>query len=634
MMMYTLLLACLCASYGFKNQHVENMIYKRTKLYANFQKTPISTLMEDIDKEQVDILYFSNDLKTVYFRNENEDIVSSSNSEPSISNVILQNANNHHITSIIMEPQINPFASILNGVYGVFEFAFIPIILFTIVRSIFGSFSNNSMNPMNPMGGLGSFGKIKDQKLDIIKTNISLSSWAGSPEIFNECTEIVTYLNNRTLYQDAGANIPKGILLEGPPGTGKTLIAKAIASECDANFLSVASSEFVELFVGMGAAKVRNLFQQARENSPCIIFIDEIDAVGKQRGTGINAGNDEREQTLNQLLAEMDGFSQNENILVIAATNRRDVLDNALLRPGRFDRIVNVPLPDQNSRVDILNVHAFNKTFDNSVNLTNYAMLTAGYSGAQLKNLVNEAAINAVRNSSIIINKQNFDDALDKLTIGIIKQNDTRSLAAQTRVAIHELGHAILAATYNEYFDLKKVSIQSTYSGAGGYTIFNEYPETTESGLYTKDMLQKRIVVALGGKAAEDIFYGRKFISSGASQDLKQANNIAKQMIGSLGMGEELKTFYNENSDNVQNPFLGRSLAVNGGSYSENIKNMFDKEVKYIMDESYKEALEILQTYVSKINIMTNILINAKTLDGVFINYYIHDKHIEECYEE
>lgn len=635
MMMYTLLLAYLCACYSFKNQHVKNIIRAKSKLYANFQKTPISTLMEDIDKENIDVLYFSNDLKTVYSKNENEDIIMASNSEPSISNMILQQANNHHITSTIMEPQINPLSSIVNGVYGVIEFAFIPVIFIFIFRTIFGSFSNNSMNPMNPMGssGLGPFGKMKDQKLDIIKTNISLSSWAGSPEIFQECTEIVTYLNNRTLYQDAGANIPKGILLEGPPGTGKTLIAKAIASECDANFLSVASSEFVELFVGMGAAKVRNLFQQARDNSPCIIFIDEIDAVGKQRGTGINAGNDEREQTLNQLLAEMDGFTQNENILVIAATNRRDVLDNALLRPGRFDRIVNVPLPDQNSRVDILNVHAINKTLDNSVNLTNYAILTAGYSGAQLKNLVNEAAINAVRNSSIIINKENFDDALDKLTIGIIKQNDTRSLAAQTRVAIHELGHAILAASYSQYFELKKVSIQSTYSGAGGYTIFNEYPETTESGLYTKDMLQKRIVVALGGKAAEDIFYGRKFISSGASQDLKQANNIAKQMIGSLGMGEELKTFYNENADNAQNPFLGRSLAVNAGSYSENMKNMFDKEVKYIMDESYKEALEILQTYVSKINIMTNILINAKTMDGEFIKNYICDKHIQDCYE-
>tara|TARA_A100001015_G_scaffold273707_1_gene329422 strand:- start:1005 stop:2912 length:1908 start_codon:yes stop_codon:yes gene_type:complete len=635
MMMYTLLLAYLCACYSFKNQHVKNIIRAKSKLYANFQKTPISTLMEDIDKENIDVLYFSNDLKTVYSKNENEDIIMASNSEPSISNMILQQANNHHITSTIMEPQINPLTSIVNGVYGVIEFAFIPVIFIFIFRTIFGSFSNNSMNPMNPMGssGLGPFGKMKDQKLDIIKTNISLSSWAGSPEIFQECTEIVTYLNNRTLYQDAGANIPKGILLEGPPGTGKTLIAKAIASECDANFLSVASSEFVELFVGMGAAKVRNLFQQARDNSPCIIFIDEIDAVGKQRGTGINAGNDEREQTLNQLLAEMDGFTQNENILVIAATNRRDVLDNALLRPGRFDRIVNVPLPDQNSRVDILNVHAINKTLDNSVNLTNYAILTAGYSGAQLKNLVNEAAINAVRNSSIIINKENFDDALDKLTIGIIKQNDTRSLAAQTRVAIHELGHAILAASYSQYFELKKVSIQSTYSGAGGYTIFNEYPETTESGLYTKDMLQKRIVVALGGKAAEDIFYGRKFISSGASQDLKQANNIAKQMIGSLGMGEELKTFYNENADNAQNPFLGRSLAVNAGSYSENMKNMFDKEVKYIMDESYKEALEILQTYVSKINIMTNILINAKTMDGEFIKNYICDKHIQDCYE-
>ena len=636
MMMYTLLLAYLYACYSFKNQHVKNMIRTKSKLYANFQKTPISTLMEDIDKENIDVLYFSNDLKTVYSKNENEDIIMASNSEPSISNMILQQANNHHITSTIMEPQINPLSSIVNGVYGVIEFAFIPVIFIFIFRTIFGSFSNNSMNPMNPMGssGLGPFGKMKDQKLDIIKTNISLSSWAGSPEIFQECTEIVTYLNNRTLYQDAGANIPKGILLEGPPGTGKTLIAKAIASECDANFLSVASSEFVELFVGMGAAKVRNLFQQARDNSPCIIFIDEIDAVGKQRGTGINAGNDEREQTLNQLLAEMDGFTQNENILVIAATNRRDVLDNALLRPGRFDRIINVPLPDQNSRVDILNVHAINKTLDNSVNLTNYAILTAGYSGAQLKNLVNEAAINAVRNSSIIINKENFDDALDKLTIGIIKQNDTRSLAAQTRVAIHELGHAILAASYSQYFELKKVSIQSTYSGAGGYTIFNEYPETTESGLYTKDMLQKRIVVALGGKAAEDIFYGRKFISSGASQDLKQANNIAKQMIGSLGMGEELKTFYNDNADNAQNPFLGRSLAVNAGSYSENMKNIFDKEVKYIMDESYKEALEILQTYVSKINIMTNILINAKTMDGEFIKNYICDKHIQDCYEE
>ena len=636
MMMYTLLLAYLYACYSFKNQHVKNMIRTKSKLYANFQKTPISTLMEDIDKENIDVLYFSNDLKTVYSKNENEDIIMASNSEPSISNMILQQANNHHITSTIMEPQINPLSSIVNGVYGVIEFAFIPVIFIFIFRTIFGSFSNNSMNPMNPMGssGLGPFGKMKDQKLDIIKTNISLSSWAGSPEIFQECTEIVTYLNNRTLYQDAGANIPKGILLEGPPGTGKTLIAKAIASECDANFLSVASSEFVELFVGMGAAKVRNLFQQARDNSPCIIFIDEIDAVGKQRGTGINAGNDEREQTLNQLLAEMDGFTQNENILVIAATNRRDVLDNALLRPGRFDRIINVPLPDQNSRVDILNVHAINKTLDNSVNLTNYAILTAGYSGAQLKNLVNEAAINAVRNSSIIINKENFDDALDKLTIGIIKQNDTRSLAAQTRVAIHELGHAILAASYSQYFELKKVSIQSTYSGAGGYTIFNEYPETTESGLYTKDMLQKRIVVALGGKAAEDIFYGRKFISSGASQDLKQANNIAKQMIGSLGMGEELKTFYNENAENAQNPFLGRSLAVNAGSYSEHMKNMFDKEVKYIMDESYKEALEILKTYVSKINIMTNILIHAKTMDGEFIKNYICDKHIQDCYEE
>jgi cell division protease FtsH len=460
-------------------------------------------------------------------------------------------------------------------------------------------------------------------KENMEKSNITLNSWAGSPEIFQECTEVVSYLNNKTMYEEAGAKIPKGILLEGPPGTGKTLIAKAIASEANANFFAVASSEFVELFVGMGAAKVRGLFKSARENAPSIIFIDEIDAVGKQRGTGINMGNDEREQTLNQLLAEMDGFAQNEGVLVIAATNRRDVLDKALLRPGRFDRIINVPLPDRESRKSILEVHLRNKQIEGGISLELLSELTAGFSGAQLQNLANEAAINAVRLGKTVISQKNLEDALEKLIVGIIKQNDTRSDVTLQRVAIHEIGHAFLAAYFEEYFELKKVSIQSTYSGAGGYTIFSEYPEIVEGGLYTKDLLKKRIIIALGGKAAETIFYGNSHVSLGATQDLKQANSIAQQMVGNYGMGDkDLEVFYNENTESDRNPFLGRTLGM-GDKYSEKTKEQFDKEVLEIVNYAFKEALSILSENRHKLNILVNILECSTILSGEFVKDYI-----------
>ena len=297
-----------------------------------------------------------------------------------------------------------------------------------------------------PNNGLNSIFETKNINKDIPtiqKANISLSSFAGSPEIFQECTEVVSYLKNSTIYKNAGAEIPKGILLEGPPGTGKTLLAKAIASEAGANFISITASEFVEVFVGVGASKIRKLFENARNNKPCIIFIDEIDAVGRQRGAGINMANDEREQTLNQLLAEMDGFGDNEGILVIAATNRKDVLDSALLRPGRFDRLITVPLPDRDSRRQILNVHTKNKVFSKDVNLDLVAELTTGFSGAQLKNLMNEAAIYAARKGNTIINEIDIMNALDKLIIGLIKNNDTRDHVAKRRIAIHEVGHRL-----------------------------------------------------------------------------------------------------------------------------------------------------------------------------------------------
>jgi len=625
-------------TFGFRSQviTVKKSLFKASVNPMEFDsviaRKSVTDLLGDIESENTDKIFLSNDLKKTYIRNDiNRDgeygveDYSIVNTDPAITNMILEKANKKHIQTMILEPYKSSLESVMGSLYGAFNLLFYPTIIYIILRSVFNGILGGSGGAPGPMMGPGFRGgnDMNSDKLNMIKSNISLASWAGSPEIFQECNEVVTYLNNRTLYQAAGAEIPRGILLEGPPGTGKTLIAKAIASECDANFISMAASEFVELFVGMGASKVRNLFEKARKNSPCIIFIDEIDAVGKQRGTGINTGNDEREQTLNQLLAEMDGFVQNDNVLVIAATNRRDVLDNALLRPGRFDRIINVPLPDSNSRKSILNVHMRNKTIDSEVNIDSIIDLTAGYSGAELKNLVNEAAINAVRENSTTITDMNICDALEKLTVGLIKQNDTRSEVAKLRVARHEIGHAFLAAYFSEYFLLKKVSIQSTYNGAGGYTLFNEYPEVTESGLYTKDMLMKRIIVSLGGKAAEYVFYGDNHVSLGAQQDLKQANSIAKQMIGNYGMGNALKTFYNENSDNARNPFLGKTLATNSGVYSESIKQMFDKETRQIVDDAYKEAVQLIHNNQQKINILSNILLNAVTLDGPFVDNYL-----------
>ena len=610
--------------------NINPMQYKNS-----LEKASIGELVKNIDNDMVDKIFFTQDLKNSYNRfDKNGDGIydiedySITYTAPEISNLIIEHADNSGVDCVILEPPFDPLKNVLLGMYEVVNFFFLPIITFMTIRMLFFS---NAPSPMNPMGGsnTNNFSPFKNNNINsdkenMIKSNISLSSWAGSPEIFQECTEIVTYLNNRTLYESAGAQIPRGILLEGPPGTGKTLLAKAIASECDANFISVAASEFVELFVGMGAAKVRNLFKKARDNSPSIIFIDEIDAVGKQRGTGINAGNDEREQTLNQILAEMDGFSQNDNVIVIAATNRRDVLDNALLRPGRFDRIVNVPLPDKPSRLSIFNVHLQNKTIEDNIDLNYFSEMTAGFSGAQIKNLINEAAINAVREFKTTISQKNIVDALQKLSVGIVKINDTRSDDAIRRVAYHEIGHAYLAALFNNYFQLKQVSIQSTYNGAGGFTIFSEYPDIIESGLYTKDILKKRIIIALGGKAAEYVFYGEENVSLGASNDLKQANSLAKQMIGNYGMGNALKTFYNENTDTGRNPFLGRSLATNDGIYSEEIKKTFDKETRFIVDEAYKQAVNIIYNNQHKINTLVNILIKSTNMDGELITNYIH----------
>jgi cell division protease FtsH len=334
--------------------------------------------------------------------------------------------------------------------------------------------------------------------------------------------------------------------------------------------------------------------------------------------------NDEREQTLNQLLSEMDGFADNEGILIMGATNRRDVLDAALLRPGRFDRIINVPLPDVESREKILKVHTKNKMLASSVNLSLVAELTGGFSGAQLKNLMNEAAILCARDGGVVINEKIILEALDKLLVGIVKKVDTRDYDARRRVAIHEAGHALLAAIYSNYFDLKKVSIQSTYSGAGGYTVFNEYRNVTESGLYTKDLLFKRLMVGMGGKAAENIFYGDEHVSVGAVQDLKQTNSLAQRMIGNYGMGLKMEVFYNDEVDNERNPFLGRSLSM-GAKYSEHTKEIFDKESLNLVKSAYAEAKSILTENKEIMDVLIQKLIDNELLMGETVKQLLHE---------
>ena len=440
-----------------------------------------------------------------------------------------------------------------------------PIILIMTIISFFRPPMN--MPPMGMPNLLNSNSKLN--KFDATKQNITMSSWVGSPEIFEEVFEVISYLKNEQAYKDLNVELPRGILLEGPPGTGKTLLAKAIASETNSNFISISGSEFVELIVGMGALKVRNLFKEARQKKPCIIFIDEIDAIGKKRSNNLNS-NDEREQTLNQILAEMDGFEDNEGLTILAATNRKDILDEALIRPGRFDRIIKIGLPDKTSREQILKFYLDRKSIDDSIDITSLSEITDGFSGAQLKNLVNEAAILAVRENSKIISRVNIDNALEKLAVGLIRNVDTRSKEVLYRVAVHEMGHALIALLYNKYFDIFKVSIKATYNGAGGYTLFSEKPEFKDGGLYTKDLLFKRLVIAMGGKAAESLFYGNEYISLGAVEDLRQANKLAKRMIGNFGMGNKLEVFFNEDIGDDSNPFLGRSLAL-GDKYSENM---------------------------------------------------------------
>ena len=433
------------------------------------------------------------------------------------------------------------------------------------------------------------------------------SDVAGADEEKEELQELVEFLKNPKKFAQMGARIPKGVLLVGPPGTGKTLLARAVSGEASVPFYSISGSEFVEMFVGVGAGRVRDMFKKAKQTAPCIIFIDEIDAVGRQRGTGMGGGHDEREQTLNQLLVEMDGFSGNEGIIILAATNRADVLDPALLRPGRFDRQIQVANPDKNARAEILKVHARNKKFAPDVDFKNIAQRTPGFSGAELENVLNEAALLAVRENHKVISMADIDEAVDRVMGGPAKKSRKYTEKERRLVAYHEAGHAVIGLTLEDANKVQKVTIIPR-GQAGGYNLMTPKEETY---FQTKTQLEANIAGFMGGRVAEEIFFGD--VSSGAHNDIEQATRIARLMVTELGMSDLVPIKYDSGQGNV---FLGRDYTQHNNSHSGQIAYEIDVQVRKIIDECYDKAKEIILANKDKLSIIAEALLEHETLAG------------------
>ena len=456
------------------------------------------------------------------------------------------------------------------------------------------------------------FGKSKARVQMEPKTQVTFGDVAGIEQAKLELTEVVDFLKNADRFTAIGAKIPKGVLLVGPPGTGKTLLAKAVAGEAGVPFFSISGSEFVEMFVGVGASRVRDLFEQAKQNAPCIVFIDEIDAVGRQRGAGLGGGNDEREQTLNQLLTEMDGFEGNTGIIIIAATNRPDVLDSALLRPGRFDRQVVVDRPDYSGRQEILNVHARGKTLAKDVDLNKIARRTPGFTGADLANLLNEAAILAARRSLTEISMDEVNDAIDRVMAGPEKKNRVMSEKRKELVAYHEAGHALVGALMPDYDPVQKISIIPR-GRAGGLTWFTPSEERMESGLYSRSYLQNQMAVALGGRLAEEIIYGEEEVTTGASNDLQQVTRVARQMVTRFGMSERLgPVALGRQNGNV---FMGRDIASDR-DFSDETAAAIDEEVRNYVDRAYSRAKKVLNENRHILDRLAQMLIEKETVEA------------------
>nr|WP_174782631.1 MULTISPECIES: ATP-dependent zinc metalloprotease FtsH3 [Nostocales] len=483
---------------------------------------------------------------------------------------------------------------------------FFPVLLlvglFFLLRRAQGGPGSQAMN----------FGKSKARVQMEPQTQVTFGDVAGIDQAKLELNEVVDFLKNADRFTAIGAKIPKGVLLVGPPGTGKTLLARAVAGEAGVPFFSISGSEFVEMFVGVGASRVRDLFEQAKTNAPCIVFIDEIDAVGRQRGAGLGGGNDEREQTLNQLLTEMDGFEGNTGIIIIAATNRPDVLDAALLRPGRFDRQVVVDRPDYAGRSEILRVHARGKTLSKDVDLDKIARRTPGFTGADLSNLLNEAAILAARRNLTEISMDEINDAIDRVLAGPEKKDRVMSEKRKTLVAYHEAGHALVGALMPDYDPVQKISIIPR-GRAGGLTWFTPSEDRMDTGLYSRAYLENQMAVALGGRLAEEIIFGEEEVTTGASNDLQQVARVAKQMITRFGMSDRLGPVALGRQQG--NMFLGRDI-MSERDFSEETAAAIDEEVRKLVDTAYSRAKEVLLDNRKVLDEIAQMLIEKETVDA------------------
>ena len=477
---------------------------------------------------------------------------------------------------------------------------------FLLLSGLFFLFRRSSNVPGGP-GQAMSFGKSKARFMMEAKTGVMFDDVAGVEEAKEELQEVVTFLKKPERFTAVGARIPKGVLLVGPPGTGKTLLAKAIAGEAGVPFFSISGSEFVEMFVGVGASRVRDLFKKAKENAPCIVFIDEIDAVGRQRGAGIGGGNDEREQTLNQLLTEMDGFEGNTGIIIIAATNRPDVLDSALLRPGRFDRQITVDAPDIKGRLQVLNVHARNKKLAEEVSLDAIARRTPGFTGADLANLLNEAAILTARRRKDAITMLEIDDAVDRVIAGM-EGTPLVDSKSKRLIAYHEVGHAIVGTLIRDHDPVQKVTLIPR-GQARGLTWF---APSEDQGLISRSQIMARITGALGGRAAEEVIFGDAEVTTGAGNDLQQVTSMARQMVTRFGMSNlGLLSLEGQQAE----VFLGRDLMTRS-EYSEAIASRIDVQVREIVGRCYQNALEIMQNNRVVIDRLVELLIEKETIDG------------------
>lgn len=593
--------------------------------------------IDNLNHHNIDAATLTNQNEIVVIDKNYQDIIESTNLH--LFKILPQLTDN--IVDMLVKNHVDFDIYNIQDKSGIIEFLSFPLQL--IFFYLIGSFVLNYVMRNNMMNNIQGLNQQSNELINSNNIDVDFNDVAGCDEAKYELEEVVDFLKNPKRYEESGAKIPSGILLEGPPGTGKTLLARAVAGEANVGFISASGSEFIEMFVGVGASRVRRLFEQAAKKSPCVIFIDEIDAIGRQRGTGFNSGNDEREQTLNQILTNMDGFDKTSGIIVLAATNRADILDSALTRPGRFDRKIVVPLPDRKGREEILLTHLRDKKYNDTLDIEEFSVLTSGFSGADLANLANEAAILSVRYNLTVIDKKCMADAYEKMTIGLPKKNKIVDSEINKLVAYHEAGHTLVAKLFNDFFVVRKVTINSNSNGAGGYTLFT--PFERYSSYPTKKYMLARLMVSLGGRAAEVALYSNSNtihnknlynfnknyiddilfeniddldITTGASSDLKQANSIARQYINLFGINNNIGIY-----DDIDNnpPFLGKELATNNNRLSEYSRSTIDKEVRNIVNYAYMKTLDIIKNNLIALNSIADLLIYKTTIDNKELEY-------------